>query len=769
MRAVLTAVLVIGFVTALFHVLATAKFDSILATLLHSRLTVVAMTIRDSVQATADLGIALSEVRTADALMLRAHEADPDIESVEILDPSGTVLFSTALDPLTRPGRAPVLQPITSSFGEPLGSVSIHYRVEARERPGTGLREALLRASPPVALGGLVLLALALAGLRMRRARLLATAAVLVLTTAGLGMLTAGQFNRLLAPELERRATLIGEIVDGDLERALGYGIPLEGLYGVQEYFADVLADFPEVRYVVLADTAARPLSGVGAMTAGFAGADGANGAAARIPVSVIDYRFEVSDAGTVLAAVHVGIDRGFVQRQLNEIVQDVVVVLVVALLVTFELMLLLLGRSRDTGAAPPPTAAAPGAPAPTVADPRIALFTFAFAEELQKSFLPLYVRELYRPVPLLDESVVISLPIAVWLAALMLWLPVAGRLVSRLGDRRLFLMGLVPAAVGLAGCAFAGSVAELVLWRALSGIGYATVIVAGQAYVLRATAPGGESAAMGMFVAVLMNGTLCGTAIGGILADRIGFGPVFLLGAAITVLSAALAVARMARDPVRPGPGAPAAGVVPLRRAVATLLRNPAFALLMAAITIPAAVATASVIWYLVPLQLAALGEGTSSIGRVLLLYYGAIVVAAPLLGGLFDRHPRYTGVALALAGVVAGTAIALVAVYPSPATVAITVAVTGIAHAVVRALQVPFALRAVGEGTAAVRGAVLDVVRLLERAGMVAGLLVAAVLLGLLGSPGTFAAVGLSVAVAALVFAVRPAPTTQPVRVVP
>ena len=84
------------------------------------------------------------------------------------------------------------------------------------------------------------------------RTLVVAVSLVLIAGVLGFGLLTVRGFNRSLEPELARRASLIGETVAGDTERALEVGIPLDGLIGVDEYFAEFLATFRELDYLAI-------------------------------------------------------------------------------------------------------------------------------------------------------------------------------------------------------------------------------------------------------------------------------------------------------------------------------------------------------------------------------------------------------------------------------------------------------------------------------------------------------------------------------------
>ena len=116
-------------------------------------------------------------------------------------------------------------------------------------------------------------------------------------------------------------------------------------------------------------------------------------------------------------------------------------------------------------------------------------LFLFVFAEELSRSFMPLYIKGLAQPFAGLSPEMAMAIPMAVFMAAIALATPYGGRVADRLGTQRVFLLGMVPALLGYVMTGLAYNIADLSLWRAATGIGYAIVTMACQGYISKATA----------------------------------------------------------------------------------------------------------------------------------------------------------------------------------------------------------------------------------------------------------------------------------------
>jgi MFS family permease len=149
---------------------------------------------------------------------------------------------------------------------------------------------------------------------------------------------------------------------------------------------------------------------------------------------------------------------------------------------------------------------------------------------------------------------------IAVYTAVLAAALPFAARLLRRAGERRVGAAGFTLFAVAGALCAVPGSLAPLLVLRALQAAGAAAALVAAFT-VLR----GGR-----LWVIAAVAGTAVGPALGGVLTQLLDWRAIFILslpvgaGAAVACLTATRAIERIAP----PGPGVadphPEAGAAP-------------------------------------------------------------------------------------------------------------------------------------------------------------------------------------------------------------
>jgi predicted MFS family arabinose efflux permease len=363
--------------------------------------------------------------------------------------------------------------------------------------------------------------------------------------------------------------------------------------------------------------------------------------------------------------------------------------------------------------------------------DLRLALFLFAAADELPLSFMPLYTRAAHNPFPWLSESVLISLPLAGYLLAIVLVSPFARPLVHWLGPRRLLILAAAPTIAAHLWLYWATSVPEIVASRSILGVGYAFVTLACQDYVIDNTPRDERDRSLGMFSTVLFGGIFCGAALGGVLADRLGKANVFLLSAAFVLISALLIFSLLADTASRGDKPRAKASRPPLLAS----LRNRHFAALVFGIAIPGNVCLQAFICYLVALTLDSLGASPADIGRTLMVNFLAIALVGPLAGRAAERGIPVTVVALS-GGILCGISLLAAAVWPSQIAIFLAVLGSGIGSGMVRGAQVSLSM-SIAETELKHLGAdpVLGALRTIERFASIAGLLLVAAVAGLYG----------------------------------
>ena len=363
--------------------------------------------------------------------------------------------------------------------------------------------------------------------------------------------------------------------------------------------------------------------------------------------------------------------------------------------------------------------------------DVQYPLFFFIFGVELSRPFFPLFVRDLYDPSIGIDASIAIALPMSVWVVAMLFTTPFAPGLIRRFGTRNTLLFGMAPTSVGLIATAFAAGFIELILLRCLTAAGFG-LVTAAILVRLAMTAPERRRALnIGVFVTATGGGSICATAIGGILAERLGYENTFLVGAALVFVAMSIAFGFLSPDE---GVGA-SAGTSATRRRRLGIYGSPKFMTFMALSALPSRIVLTGFLFFLVPLYLDSLGFGGAAIGRTMMVYFLVLLVmnqAAAVIADRFQNH----GILILVGGVSTGVGCMLFVATTDSLLLACGVALIGLGQSFVMTPQVAvlpsyFSAETEAHGT----GTVTAAFRVVERAGSIAGPLLAGAIVAFAG----------------------------------
>ena len=354
----------------------------------------------------------------------------------------------------------------------------------------------------------------------------------------------------------------------------------------------------------------------------------------------------------------------------------------------------------------------------------RPAMFLFLFAIDLSMSFLPLHMQLFDTALFGLSKDIVAGLPISAEFLCVGIFLLVAGVWMDRRGWHEPFFAGLLVVAAGSLWSWATDSALLFILSRALVGVGYGLTLMSAQGLVIRYGGSGGRARGFAGLFAGLYSGSICGAAAGAILAERLGYGRVFFIGAVVVLLLIAFAWRFLGgvidRREIRARPAAKARDRIE-PKALLKLLGNPVFIALNLLSSLPASIAVAGFLHFFTPVYLDQIGVRDSTIGQVLILYGICLIYFGPPIGQLIDRADNKKYFMLA-GGLLGGLAFATFTTDFGIASVIASVFLLGLSSSFVLSSQSTIVLelrqaRELGEGTA------LGIFRSISRIGQVVG----------------------------------------------
>ena len=317
-------------------------------------------------------------------------------------------------------------------------------------------------------------------------------------------------------------------------------------------------------------------------------------------------------------------------------------------------------------------------------------------------------------------------------------------------GSRRVFLMGSFPATFGFFMSAVAHNVYDLILWRSVTAIGYALVTMACQSYISQVSHQQKRAQSLGVYVGAVLTASICGTGIGGVLSERVGYRATFVIAAILSII-AGLLIYRLMGGTL-PRTDAPR----PKKRELLGLLRNWRFSALVVFAAIPSKIALTGFFFFLVPLTLLQdVSTDLGDVARIMMLYPITVVLLSPLAARLADRTGWKAGL-VAVGGLIGGVGLLLPALSDDFNMISVAIVMLGVSHGLSASPQLAMIpdlcwteCRNLGQTN------VLAFLRLAERVGSVVGPLLAAAFIPVYGYSGAIIALGVVVLGMSVVFA--------------
>ncbi len=316
-----------------------------------------------------------------------------------------------------------------------------------------------------------------------------------------------------------------------------------------------------------------------------------------------------------------------------KDAVSDSLTALLICLLFSLEMLIFTFCFTEKRDAGPE------NGPAVPYGFIRPAAFLFFFGMDICISFLPLHTETLYEPLFGLPEQVVTGLPISVKTCCAALSFLIAGIWADRSGWYPPFFCGLFLSAAGLFYARVAPDAFHFILSCGLIGLGYGLYVMAAQSFLIFCTDENSKSQGFACFFAGIYAGSICGGATGAMLAENLGYRPVFFIGALIlfSIIPYSLFFMRDAFRTDHRGEVHPSAHQVSLKQFFVFLSDRNVLSIFLFC-SIPANMAMMGFIDYFSPVYLNRIGRSQSDIGRILMLYGFCIIFIGPVISRYAD-----------------------------------------------------------------------------------------------------------------------------------
>ena len=159
------------------------------------------------------------------------------------------------------------------------------------------------------------------------------------------------------------------------------------------------------------------------------------------------------------------------------------------------------------------------------------------------------------------------SIVVSVFAFFRLVFAPGGGRLIARLGERPVYLIGLLIVAISTGATAFAQNYTQLVIFRGLGGIGSTMFTVSAVALLVRIAPPTIRARVSSAYASAFLIGGVTGPVVGGLLGN-LGLRVPFLVYSVALLIAAAIVALAIQPSALRPADGAPVLPVLTAREA---------------------------------------------------------------------------------------------------------------------------------------------------------------------------------------------------------
>ena len=450
--------------------------------------------------------------------------------------------------------------------------------------------------------------------------------------------------NHYLAIARDKAGTLTALLRD-DIEYLLSKGIHIDKLVKMDVLMGEIINASPEFADIIVYNKQERPLyvaTKEGVVDFQKATEEQKKQAEQSLAKADPSYslRLDIQKDMQLKGYISTSISKKVVFKEIWNMVLDSFTVLFISILFLVELLILMLPFiERQVGRAGRQIAVHFGIMRP-------AAFLFLFGIDIGISFIPLHMENLYEPILGLSRDMVMGIPISARVFTTGIFIFVGGTWGDRRGWHEPFLIGLGLAAIGFIYAWLAPDAIHFIISQAIFGIGYGLSLIAAQLFVVTYTTDSNRARGLAQLWAGVYAGSICGGAAGAMLAERIGYSKVFLVGAFIlfAVIPYTFFFMRDAlRRPAVAGAEQPAQALKIGH--VFRYLTNRNISSLILFSSFPTAIALVGFLNYFSPIYLNRIGASQSNIGRILMIYGVCLIYIAPFVSKYVDASKGRKG----------------------------------------------------------------------------------------------------------------------------
>lgn len=496
---------------------------------------------------------------------------------------------------------------------------------------------------------------------------------ILTLDQIVFGAINYDVFKKVYTENAMEYTTKTAVLIQKDINQVINKGVTYQDLADIDLWLKGFLASTPEIERIDIMDQQDKVLYSTHAKVQ-------------TKPVS-FEYLLKLplqADAAQNTASIRTTLSRKQIDKKLFDIALDMLTILVISFIFMME-VLLFLGVVMNKPVKAKEVQDQAGEEGIDVRLVRPLGFIVYFSSFLSMTFIPVFMKELYRPIAGLSENLICGLPISMELLCGALGALLAGHLMGTRGWKPIFLQGLAFFGCGALLSGMARGAVTFIIARGVFGVGYGFCLLAMQGYASSVIDNDAKSKGISALTAGSYAGLNCGSVLGAMLAERIGYSSVFFV-TLFTSIFALVFVLYFMKNSVT----SEIKSAAEKKGRLAHFFADRKLWAFFLFVVIPTAVCS-MFLEYFLPLYSKTAGASSADVGRVFLLNGLAIVYLGPTLSGLIKKYLGYKS-SLVIFVLVLAAAMLIFAQFNSFAVACVSAVVLGIAMGIGDAVELNY-----------------------------------------------------------------------------
>ncbi|HCL57758.1 MAG TPA: hypothetical protein DHW82_12230 [Spirochaetia bacterium] len=331
--------------------------------------------------------------------------------------------------------------------------------------------------------------------------------------------------------------------------------------------------------------------------------------------------------------------NKNLIQSKIREIFLDALTVIIISLVFSFQLLALFslfmnktAGKEREEEETE----------TESMNIIRFTSFIFFFGESLPLSFLPIYIQKVYAENPVsffgFSEETLMSIPISAYMFGVSIFVLLAGHLSKKMSSRNIFFISVPLLFFGSLLSGLSTNVFMLTVARFITGMGYGATIINGISLIVEKTTHSNRTAGFGYWSAGYAAAFICATAIGGVIAERLGFRAGMFVSMFFSFCFGLFVFFFVKSPKIKKALAEKMEKVKLSLKDFLFIFKNKSLLAALLFASVPVQIAFIGIFQYSFPLFMSDMGVTPSNIGRILTIY-AVISLLTPYIGKMADK----------------------------------------------------------------------------------------------------------------------------------